>query len=210
MGCQALLQGIFSTQGSNPRCLLHLLHHRQVPSCWASREALPAWKVLLRGTVGEAWGCSAYLAQWSWWRAWGAWRWCRHKQSANSERSRERSHKGLVAPASVCSVSLPSLRRRKPGPRNSAVNWSRVIDVWLIYSVVLVRCTERWFSKMIQTWVSYMQADSLPSEPPGRLQFSYTYIYIYIYILYIYVFFFILFSMMVYYRILNIALCVIQ
>ena len=98
VGCQALLQGIFSTQESNPRCLLHLLHHRRVPYGWAAREALPAWKVLLRGAVGEAWGCSAYLAGWSWWRAWGAWRWRRHRQSANSEQSRGGSHKGLVAP----------------------------------------------------------------------------------------------------------------
>ena len=44
---------------------------------------------------------------------------------------------------------------------------------------------------MIQTWVSYMQADSLPSEPPGRLQFSYTYIYIFFFSLYLCILFYI-------------------
>ena len=35
MGCQALLQGIFPTQGSNP-CLLH---YRWIHYCWATGEA---------------------------------------------------------------------------------------------------------------------------------------------------------------------------
>ena len=37
MGCHALLQGIFQTQGSNPS-LLKLLHCRRIPHHWASRE----------------------------------------------------------------------------------------------------------------------------------------------------------------------------
>ena len=37
-GCQALLQGIFQTQGSNP-CLLCLLHCRKVLYQWTTREA---------------------------------------------------------------------------------------------------------------------------------------------------------------------------
>ena len=36
MGCCALLQGIFPTQGSN----LHLLHCRWILYCWATAEAL--------------------------------------------------------------------------------------------------------------------------------------------------------------------------
>ena len=32
VGCHALLQEIFPTQGSNPQ-LLHLLHHRQILYC---------------------------------------------------------------------------------------------------------------------------------------------------------------------------------
>ena len=38
VGCHALLQGIFSTQGLN-LCLLHLLHCRQVLDYWATWEA---------------------------------------------------------------------------------------------------------------------------------------------------------------------------
>ena len=38
MGCHALLQGIFPTQGSNP-CLLQLLHCRQILYGWDTREA---------------------------------------------------------------------------------------------------------------------------------------------------------------------------
>ena len=38
VGCHALLQGIFLTQGSN-QCLLCLLHCRQSRYCWAAREA---------------------------------------------------------------------------------------------------------------------------------------------------------------------------
>ena len=37
MGCHALLQGIFLTQGSNP-CLLQLPHCRQILHHWATRE----------------------------------------------------------------------------------------------------------------------------------------------------------------------------
>ena len=37
-GCHALLQGIFPTQGSNPR-FLHLLHCQWIRYCWATREA---------------------------------------------------------------------------------------------------------------------------------------------------------------------------
>ena len=36
VGCHALLQGIFPTQGLNS----HLLHCRQILYCWATREAL--------------------------------------------------------------------------------------------------------------------------------------------------------------------------
>ena len=36
VGCHALLQGVFPTQGLN----LHLLHCRQILYCWATREAL--------------------------------------------------------------------------------------------------------------------------------------------------------------------------
>ena len=44
MGFPALLQGIFLTQGSNPR-LLWLLHCRQILSCWATGEAPhPPWQ----------------------------------------------------------------------------------------------------------------------------------------------------------------------
>ena len=39
VGCHALLQGIFPTQGSNPR-VLHLLHCRQILYCLSCREAL--------------------------------------------------------------------------------------------------------------------------------------------------------------------------
>ena len=42
VGCYALLQGIFLTQGLNP-CLLHLLHYRQILYCWATREAHPSY-----------------------------------------------------------------------------------------------------------------------------------------------------------------------
>ena len=38
VGCHALLQGIFLTQGSNPS-LLCLLHCRRILYCWATREA---------------------------------------------------------------------------------------------------------------------------------------------------------------------------
>ena len=38
MGCHALLQGIFLTQGSNP-CLLHLMHCRRILSHCATWEA---------------------------------------------------------------------------------------------------------------------------------------------------------------------------
>ena len=40
VGCHALLQGIFPTQGSNHR-LLCLPHCRQVLDCWATGEVLP-------------------------------------------------------------------------------------------------------------------------------------------------------------------------
>ena len=40
MGCHFLPQEIFSTQGLNPRLLLHLLHCRQSLYRWATREAL--------------------------------------------------------------------------------------------------------------------------------------------------------------------------
>ena len=36
LGCYALLQGSFLTQGLNT-CLLHLLHCRQILYCWATR-----------------------------------------------------------------------------------------------------------------------------------------------------------------------------
>ena len=39
VGCRALLQGIFPTQGSN-LYLLQLLHYRQILYHWATREAL--------------------------------------------------------------------------------------------------------------------------------------------------------------------------
>ena len=39
VGCHALLQGIFPTQGSNPH-LLWLLHYRRILYCWATRKAL--------------------------------------------------------------------------------------------------------------------------------------------------------------------------
>ena len=39
VGCHALLQGIFLTQVLNPWYLLHLLPHRQILYCWASRKA---------------------------------------------------------------------------------------------------------------------------------------------------------------------------
>ena len=39
LGCHALLQRIFPTQGSNP-CLLQLLHCRRILYHWATREAL--------------------------------------------------------------------------------------------------------------------------------------------------------------------------
>ena len=39
VGCHALLQGVYPTQGSNS-CLLQLLHCRWIPYCWATREAL--------------------------------------------------------------------------------------------------------------------------------------------------------------------------
>ena len=39
VGCHALLQGIFPTQGSNPH-LQHLLHCRRILHDWATREAL--------------------------------------------------------------------------------------------------------------------------------------------------------------------------
>ena len=42
LGCYALLQGIFLTQGLNP-CLLHLLHYRQILYCWATGEAHPSY-----------------------------------------------------------------------------------------------------------------------------------------------------------------------
>ena len=45
MGCHALFQGIFLTQGSNP-CLLHLLHCKQIVYHWATREAL--WRTVGR------------------------------------------------------------------------------------------------------------------------------------------------------------------
>ena len=38
MGCHALLQGVFPTQGSNP-CLLQLLHCRRILYGWDTREA---------------------------------------------------------------------------------------------------------------------------------------------------------------------------
>ena len=38
VGCHALLQGIFLTQGLNP-CFLQLLHCRWILHCWATREA---------------------------------------------------------------------------------------------------------------------------------------------------------------------------
>ena len=41
VGCYALLQGIFLTQGSNPH-LLHLLNCRWILYCWATRGALIA------------------------------------------------------------------------------------------------------------------------------------------------------------------------
>ena len=40
MGGHFPLQGIFPTQGLNPR-LLHLLHCRQILYCWATRETHP-------------------------------------------------------------------------------------------------------------------------------------------------------------------------
>ena len=43
VGCHFLLQGIFSTQGSNPR-LLGLLHCRQILLCWAIGEAPPSYR----------------------------------------------------------------------------------------------------------------------------------------------------------------------
>jgi len=43
MGCHALLQGIFPTQGSNLR-LLYLLH-RQAGSASAAWEARPPWSM---------------------------------------------------------------------------------------------------------------------------------------------------------------------
>ena len=41
VGCHALLQRIFLTQGSNLHllCLLHLPHHRQILYCWTTRES---------------------------------------------------------------------------------------------------------------------------------------------------------------------------
>ena len=39
MGCHALLQGIFLTQGSKP-ALLRLLHCKQILYCWATAEPL--------------------------------------------------------------------------------------------------------------------------------------------------------------------------
>ena len=56
VGCHALLQGIFPTQGSNP----WLLHCRQTLYCWATREALktimqhPKWY-----SVSRLWGVQA-------------------------------------------------------------------------------------------------------------------------------------------------------
>ena len=46
VGCHAVLQGIFPTQGSNP----DFLHCRQILYCWASREApdlIPIWHYLV-------------------------------------------------------------------------------------------------------------------------------------------------------------------
>ena len=45
VGCHAILQGILPTQGSNPG----LLHWRQTPYCWATREALTS--------TGNEWNC---------------------------------------------------------------------------------------------------------------------------------------------------------
>ena len=39
LGCHALLQRTFPTQGSNPRRLLCLLHCRWILYCWATQEA---------------------------------------------------------------------------------------------------------------------------------------------------------------------------
>ena len=47
LGCHALLQWIFPTQGLNPR-LLHFLHCKQILYPWASREGLEE-------TVAESW-----------------------------------------------------------------------------------------------------------------------------------------------------------
>ena len=53
MGCHFLLQGIFPTQGSNPR-LLRFLHYSQILYCWATWEApdVPGWpKTWVRSAI---------------------------------------------------------------------------------------------------------------------------------------------------------------
>ena len=43
VGCHALIQGIFLTQGSK----LHLLHYRQILYCWAAEEDLKHVKIVI-------------------------------------------------------------------------------------------------------------------------------------------------------------------
>ena len=52
VGCYALLQGIFPTQGSNSR-FLHLLRFRHILYHWATREA--SWSCILWGKCLQGW-----------------------------------------------------------------------------------------------------------------------------------------------------------
>ena len=63
--CHALLQGIFPTQGSNP-CLLWLLHCRQIPYHWATKNKQTKRDIINKclsgqASVGERGKCSYYL-----------------------------------------------------------------------------------------------------------------------------------------------------
>ena len=60
VGCHALVQGIFLTQGANPH-LLWLLHCRQVLYCWTTREA--TWCILMMISLKEKHSFQSLAAQ---------------------------------------------------------------------------------------------------------------------------------------------------
>ena len=61
VGCHALLQGIFPTQGLN-LCLLRLLHWRQILYRWATRQALSFLRELQSDIIGQVFLTISYLS----------------------------------------------------------------------------------------------------------------------------------------------------